>query len=336
MIRDELLFDKIEAYLRGKLPPADAAAFEAEIDADAELAALVKTQRLERQGLEWLVERDLLTKMNAWEREANSAGTSSGDRAPSRATAPVRVTFVRRWWAAGLAAALMIGVFGWWLLQPQDDIGGPSAVVTAPKAGQPAATPPAKLPKPAQKPPVSRPKEAEDRVAETPRPAPSDKPAPTIPTTKPPAPAAVDYAALASAYYRKGDFMQERDGTSGGNTPGYGQALDSYKSGKYTDVEKLLKPTLKSDPNALKNKELLAHSLYQRGQYTEALSYFRQLSGAKDKALAERSEWAMALTLLHLLPAQKALLTRTLDRIIAKPGHAFYEKAKELKGRTGD
>ena len=63
MNRDELLFDKIESYLRGKLPPAEAAAFEAELAADPELAALVKTQRLEREGLEWLVERDLMAKM---------------------------------------------------------------------------------------------------------------------------------------------------------------------------------------------------------------------------------------------------------------------------------
>lgn len=333
MHRDELLFDKIESYLRGKLPPAEAAAFEAEIAADPELAALVKTQRLEREGLEWLVERDLLAKMNIWEREVSSSGSSSSSPA-------MRVSFVRRWWAVGIAALLILGAFGWWLMQPQADIGGPQPIVTVPKTKPPVTTPPSGKPKPSQKPPTSQPKddEADDRVADKPTTSPS-KTSPTVkPETRPTVPtkpAEPNYPALAATYYREQDFMTKNGGSASGSneSPGYGQALDSYKSGKYGDVEKLLKPVLKNKPDALQTKELLAHSLYQRGQYAEALTYFRQLSGAKDKALAERSEWATALTLLHQMPAQKATLVRTLDKIIAKPGHAFNTKARELKGK---
>jgi len=334
-MHDELLFDKIEAYLKGQLPSSEAAAFEAEIAADTELAMLVKTHRLERQGLEWLVERDLLTKMNVWERESNSENHSGEARGADRGDG-MRVSFVRRWWAAGIAAALMLGVFGWWLLQPQADVGGPPAVVTVPKPRPPASTTPKPKSRPSQKPPASQQEDAgeDDRVTESP--APSTRPNTPTPTVKPPAPApaTVDYAALAATFYRKDDFLKEtQNGTAGGDSPGYGQALDSYKSGKYTDVEKLLKPALKNVPNGLKAKELLAHSLYQRGQYSEALNWFRQLAGSGDKALAERSEWAAALTLLHQMPAQKAQLERALDKIIARPGHAFYAKAKELRGR---
>jgi len=327
MHRDELLFDKIEAYLRGKLPPAEATAFEAEIAADPELAALVKTQRLEREGLEWLVERDLLAKMNTWEREVSGSSSSS----PA-----MRVSFVRRWWAVGVAALLILGAFGWWLMQPQADIGGPQPIVTVPKTKPPVTTPPSNKPKPAQKPPTSQPKPDESDDWVTDKPALPSKTSPSAkPENKPPSPAQPNYPALAATYYREQDFMTKNGGsTSGSNeSPGYGQALDSYKSGKYGDVEKLLKPVLKNKPDAPQTKELLAHSLYQRGQYAEALTYFRQLSGAKDKALAERSEWATALTLLHQMPAQKATLVRTLDKIIAQPGHAFNTKARELKGK---
>lgn len=334
LMHDELLFDKIEAYLKGQLPSSEAAAFEAEIAADPELAMLVKTHRLERQGLEWLVERDLLAKMNAWERESNGERDSGETSAANRGGA-MRVSFVRRWWAAGAAAALMLGVFGWWLLQPQADIGGPPAVVTVPKTKPPASATPKPKPRPSQKPPASQQEDAaaDDQVAESP--APSPRPNTPAPTVNPPAPASttVDYSALAATYYRRDDFLKETQGATGGDAPGYGQALDSYKSGKYTDVEKLLKPALKNMPNGLKAKELLAHSLYQRGQYGEALNWFRQLAGSGDKALAERSEWAAALTLLHQMPAQKAQLERALDKIIAKPGHTFYAKAKELRGR---
>ncbi len=328
MHRDEHLFDKIETYLRGQLTPAEATAFEAEIAENPELAAQVKLHRLERRGQEWLVERDLLAKMNAWEREANSSGTTQ-----SHATTELHVSFVRRWWAVGVAAALILGIFGWWLLQPQADIGGAPPIVSAPKSKPPAATPPKTTPRPSQKPPTSQPKEEEDaRVAETLKPTPvipTPKPEakPTAPTTKP---AVVDYPALAATYYREEDFIQ-KSGNGAGDAPGYGQALDSYKSGKYADAEKLLKPILKLNPNALKTKELLAHSLYKKKQYDAAIPYFRELANSKDKAIAERSEWALALTVLQKMPAQKALLNRTLDKILAKPGHAFYGKASQLK-----
>ncbi len=324
MHRDEHLFDKIETYLRGQMLPAEAAAFEAEMAADPELAAQVKLHRLERQGQEWLVERDLLAKMNVWEREAEKPVS----------VAPMRVSFVRRWWAVGVAATLILAVFGWWLLQPQADIGGaPPIVTTTPKPKPPATTPPKTTPKPSQKPPTSQPKDKDDdRVAET------TKPAPVIPTPKPEAkppaaatkPAVVDYPALAAAYYREEDFIKKSDGGAG-DAPGYGQALDSYKSGKYADAEKLLKPILKLNPNALKTKELLAHSLYKKKQYDAAIPYFRELANSKDKAIAERSEWALALTALQKMPAQKVLLNRTLDKILARPGHAFYQKAAQLK-----
>lgn len=247
----------------------------------------------------------------------------------------MRVRFVRRWWAVGVAAALFLAVFGWWLLQPQADIGGPSPVATAPKTKTPTATPPKKTPRPSQKPSAAQPEE-DDRMAgqsapskTTPAPQPDTQPA------SPSKPAEPDYPALAATYYREQDFIPKNGGTTGrSESPGYGQALDSYKSGKYTDVEKLLKPTLKNDPDALKTKELLAHSLYRRGQYAEALTYFRQLATSQDKTIAERSEWAMALTLLHQMPAQKTLLIRTLDKILAKPGHGFYNKAKALRERV--
>lgn len=334
MNRDEHLFDKIETYLRGQLTPAEATAFEADIAADPELAALVKLHRLERRGQEWLVERDLKAKMSTWEREAEQ----------TRPPASLRPTFVRRWWVVtqsvmarnaliGAAAALMLGIFGWWLLQPQADVGGPPPLVTAPKPKPPVATPPKTTTKPSQRPPLSPPKnEDDDRVTETAKPAPVI-PAPK-PQTKPPAPttqpAVIDYPALAANYYRENDFIP-KSGSTSAESPGYGQALDSYKSGKYADAEKLLKPILKLNPNALKTKELLAHSLYKKKQYDAAIPYFRELANVRDKAIAERSEWALALALLHKMPAQKQALNQVLDKISAKPGHAFYQQATRLK-----
>ncbi|MCB0573416.1 MAG: hypothetical protein KDC61_02475 [Saprospiraceae bacterium] len=313
MSRDERLFDKIEAYLRGKLPAEEAAAFEAEMSADAELSRQVRAQRIELQGLEWLVERDLRTKMDAWEREVEQAPT------------PLRVSFVRRWWVGGAAAMLVLALFGWWLLQPrQTDIGGPQPIVSTPDpATSPQDTPVKNVPQPPRKAPQKQP----DRIAEKSSPKP---PVVTKPQPVTPAPPATDYPALAAAYYRDQDFM-DASAAATGESPLYGQALDRFKSGNYAAAEKLLAPVIKLNPNALKTKELLAHSLYKGGRYDAALPYLRELAASKDKSVAERSEWAMALTLLHRMPGQKPLLDRVLDKITSRPGHAFYRQADELK-----
>ena len=48
---DEIIFHKIEDYLRERLSPQDRADFESDMAADAELAALVQRQKQENQAL---------------------------------------------------------------------------------------------------------------------------------------------------------------------------------------------------------------------------------------------------------------------------------------------
>jgi TolA-binding protein len=233
---------------------------------------------------------------------------------------------------------MILGAAGWWLLQPQTPTGGAPPVVAAPKPHPPAATKTPATPKPTPKPPARRPQEESDeaRTVDALPPA-SPQRIPPLPPAQQPAspPVSPDYSALAAAYYREEDFIPGSAAATANEPPGYGQALERYRSGQYADAEKLLKPLVQLTPKSLKTKELLAHSLYKKGQYDAAITQFRDLSASADKAVAERSEWAMALTLLHRMPAKKTLLHRALDKIIARPGHAYYPKAKELKNKIG-
>ena len=86
---------------------AETATFEAELARDAELAALVQQHRLERQGLELLVERELFTKMNAWDRE-----TELFQKAQPRRDVLRPMTWVMR-----VAAVLVLAAFGYWMVE---------------------------------------------------------------------------------------------------------------------------------------------------------------------------------------------------------------------------
>lgn len=64
---DEKLFKKIDDYLKGRLTSKGNFDFEKEIEANPALAVLVDKQRVEEEGMEYLVEKDLIQKMKDWE-----------------------------------------------------------------------------------------------------------------------------------------------------------------------------------------------------------------------------------------------------------------------------
>lgn len=329
MTRAEQRFEQIEQYLRRQMSPEAAAAFEADMAADPDLAELVQQHRLERQGLELLVERDLLAKMQSWDRETALLQTVTS---PRRAGAsPLKVLFR----AAAIAAVFVTAFFGWWLLR---DSGSGNLDETPPIAETPAKdkkkNPVIRKPAPVK---PSAPKTAPYKEAE-----PDDEMAAQEQSRQPERPApieeipesagAVDYAALAGDFYRERDFIPPK-GSKGGGSASYNQALDNYRDGRLGNVITQLKPSLSQGNDALLRRELLGHTYYKNGQFDAAFEEFRALAAAGQQPYAQRAEWAMALTLLHQLPAKKALFDRVLGSILADSGHPFYGQAKALQAR---
>ncbi len=65
---EDLLHEKIEAYLLGQLPADEVEAFASRIAADAGLAKQVEIQRAALLGLERLAERSLHAQFNRWDK----------------------------------------------------------------------------------------------------------------------------------------------------------------------------------------------------------------------------------------------------------------------------
>jgi tetratricopeptide (TPR) repeat protein len=338
----EALFEKIESYLRGKMNPAERAAFESDMARDAALAALVQQHRLERQGLELLVERDLMAKMRAWDAAA-AVQTAEMTARTGGGAAKQRPLLWLRW----AAVFLLFAGGGWWASQFLESDRTVASIPSTKKEKSKKTTPPAPSskkpdaatyndPKPER---IEAPKGIEDKTLVT---IPESKglrtqATPTPPqehktSEAPPASPAVDYAALADDLYESAAWTHTRE-QAGADEPLYGRALTSYRSGDFTQVKKLLEPALRLNKDAVKTKELLAHALYRDGRYGESVSYFSELSRSNTKSIAERADWALALALLQQMPTKQPLLEKVLDKIAATPGHLYSGKAKALKSR---
>lgn len=313
---EEVLFYKIEAYLRGQLPPPEARAFEAEMAADPGLAALVRRQYVERQALDLLAERQLRADMNAWERTAPPDVVPVVSKARNGWS---RTAGILRWAAAVLALAAA----GWWIFQRQSpgESPDPAIVQTPPPLARPNTSPETKTP----------PRPPERKTPATP----SREPAvgqPPERTTAAPSVSAPDYAALADEFYRERDFFPAPS-KGGQSAAGYDRALRDFQDGHYSDVAPRLQPGKIADPKNLNVQELLAHAQLKNRQYDAAIAAFQEMANSRQQPYADRAEWALALTCLRQMPRRQALLNRTLNQILAKPNHAFYGKAKALRER---
>jgi hypothetical protein len=108
MYTDDVLLDKIEDFLQGKLSEKDAIDFENQIKSDSKLAETVEKLRLHQQGVELLFKQELKTKMQAWEKASPMALLPKG--------VPFWLTL--KFWLINLLAFLSL--VGCWFFWPKN------------------------------------------------------------------------------------------------------------------------------------------------------------------------------------------------------------------------
>lgn len=119
---DAALLGKIDDYLSGKLPPDEAAALKQQAANDPEVAETIEFVRLEREGMELILEENLRDKMEKWEEELPPQGPRYG-------------------WILGAALVLLTAVAVWqWNLRSHEGMPTPppssAPTNTAPPPGQ--------------------------------------------------------------------------------------------------------------------------------------------------------------------------------------------------------
>lgn len=307
---DENLFEQIEAYLGGKLTQEEADRFEQQMAADSALQELVETHRFEREGLEYLVEEDLLEKIAQWERETPLA------RSPKSR---------KKWWRGGGlgALAIILLITGWWVLQNDDP-------------------PPVNNPLPRELPESSESAPSEEETSEQPVVTTPDAPEMKVQKDDNPVKRFPEYLAISKNNYTVPEYF---NGSSVRNIPD-GSALsrvdslilDFNKAKNKREYDRVIRDLRKLNPEEAPQQyelaqELLGHAYYKANRFPEAVVVFQSLIAKTPiPGFREQFEWYLLLSLIPDYPVHRQRVDSLLNQMIERdPAHGFKASAIELQ-----
>lgn len=334
---EEQLYDKIEAYLLGELPPGEAEAFARQVEDDPALADQVELHRLEHDAMEVLLERELRNDVLEWIREVKeSDATGMGGTAlpvPEEGIRPQAIP-MRRWlWLAAIlvGAALVSILFIW---QPWLAPSSPAIEQQEP--------PPVEAPSPEQGPVVQT--DGELPVAEQQSPAPKKETPVSEPQQQRPEPKP-GLLALADEVFDdpfSSELRGRPDSPPSAGASLYVRAVAAYKTGKYERTRQLARQVPDTDADYGDARLLIGMSFYRQGRYQDAATAFRRI--LIDEAVApdddmlrdlirQSAEWNLMVSLLAQGPPTRQAAGQLLDKITGEADHGFQQKAQEVRNR---
>lgn len=309
---DEQLTSKIEAWLQGKLPADEAAAFQAQVAADPALAEEVDLHRLTLRAMEHLSEQHLQQNVLAWIEGVNIDGF---EEEPEKKPELLKIsTTYRNWFRVAAALLFLAGAFVFYQLWKS----------SAEK--QRIASLEVEI------------KQRDSLLFEL-KQRTSD-------------PAQIDSLSLENAQLRQQLQEATQSTGKPAASPGpfayYTKPKDlggTIRMGEESPVEQLLKEgdiffqksdlkqaedkaraALKIDSTDRDALRLLAHSLFNQHRFWEAEVEFEKMQKgyAQSSARAKEAEW-------NRLLCYRALSAAALDSILNDPSHLYHAKAKMMK-----
>lgn len=314
-------FYRIEAYLRGELPPDEKAAFEAELKGDPALAEEVALHRLRNKVAELIVEDDLRAEASKWnaewkEQEEKPPAPGKKGRLP--------------WWAiTGIAVALT--ALAWLLFRMARPTPGPPEKVGAEQTmpGDEPALEEGLQPQdslPAQQGGPQGPRKGlqenqpEQRLTLPDKPAPSGKP-----RQDGPAPQAVAAQFLQEPPVFAGEAVRSRD--AAGQRFKAATALLLQKNYRAAiDSLRTFQPGSQFYPDARYN---IGCAYYAQGNYRSAIPFLKTSAENEAYLYAGHARWYLSLSLLAI--NDKTAAAEQLDEIAKDPKGDFYEKTRRLQ-----
>ncbi len=308
MNKDE--YTRIEDYLLGKLSEADARMVERRAETDREFARELQLQKDILEGIELAGDEHMRAKIAGIDRALAQKGFFGPD---GQISTPDRSGFgaylYRFRWAAAATVLLLLTAGLWWLFAPE------TPPQQASQQTHPA-TPPA-LPK-ADAPPETTPTVP---IAET---------APATPRRQPKA--ASPYLALARSEWSTPDFSNLR-AIARTTSDTLSQAVAAFQKKEYGKAIELLAPFTPDYPNYWPASEVYAHACFLSGKTEAATWRFRQIADSGELPFSERADWYLLLCELTRFPEGKAAFEEQLNKILADPGHPYFEAAQGLAER---
>lgn len=241
----DAIFDKIEAWLSGELPESEAQTFEAEIAADAGLAAQVERHRRGRKALDRLAEQALQGEMTQWQQTLDNLPKPPDD------ALPISGTLNGPHWILGGLLLIVLGGLAYWFW--------PSANI---ESGNP----------PAQEtiPPQTK---TEVPVAVTP----SDDPVNEVKTQEDKHSPKLIAMAEANLSELRGAILQQYGQTMGDDdeeNPFFTAGVQAFKQNDFKIAKKELLQVIKTDDYFASAQEMLAFIYFREKNYPKAVQCF--------------------------------------------------------------
>lgn len=303
-------FYKVEAYIKGQLSEKEKKAFEQRIDQSPELAAQVEQQRLELEGLEYLLEKDLRSKMQHWK----------FDSAKSKPR-------YNPWIIVLIIIILAVSGIFYIATQKQNH-----PTIPSPRKQEESPQPSTKMEErettesPKKRPPVAN----EQRTIEA---APAE-------------PSSSDqnrYLALAENTYTLPEHLSSnlKSAEPTGKTAqtALEGGIEAFSSGDYPQALASFQKVIQEDSSSNERYELayewMAHTHFKMQDYEKAADKFRTIVNSGYAAfIKDRAEWYLLLSMLPNYPERKEETEALIEKMTEPENYHLYEdSAKALSDR---
>jgi hypothetical protein len=312
---DDTTFNKIEAWLSGELPQAEALAFEAEMASDAALSAEVERHRHGRLALDRLAEQSLQLDFTQWRKSIHDIPSPPPDALPA---ADNRKKRTGRWLTGGLL--LLVAGIIWFMTHP------PAQKPPDNGANQENATP--------TKPDVPV---ANNTPAVNPG-APNDpgQNKTILPPNNPQISRTDDPQLVALANTRLSGF-QDAIRQQYGQTMGdddvenafFKAGVKAFLQNPPRGAKKNLLQVPPSDPAYAASQEMLAWLFFQEKNYPEAARRYELYAS---KNVNPESDWRLVQFYLADYQHHKVDFWKKMDEILDPPSeHRYHQNAQQLK-----
>jgi Anaphase-promoting complex, cyclosome, subunit 3 len=322
---DDILFDTIEAYIKGDLSPSEKQAFEIEIANNNDLATAVAMHRLEHEGMEHILETDLRQKMTSWETDSPPPTKRDDDR-------PFKRRFSKWTVVAGVG---LVALFVGYIYTKMSNLTmrmPPSQPNTEPlqydSTGRILNPNPIDTSKP---PVVDNEKTPSVKMPEKPvfkeNTKDLDKKEVNITQNNAPQIKEVDYETLAETAYQEPSLTTLR-----GSNPSdaLSEASDAFSEKKYQKAIDALKNVPTADAQYAKSRVITAHAYFKLKQYEKAIPAFKELIKI-GKPYSEDAQWYLILCYLTNHSNNKSAIDTNLKSILSDSLHLHFDDAQTLK-----
>ena len=320
---NEQLHEKIDAYLNGQMPAGEVASFEADIQANPELAGEVNLHRIGLLATDRLAELDMKEKFRRWRTEMETEPPPSP---PPTKKPPQRISL-----HIFVIALLLLLAGAFWLWQYFEN-----------KLEQERNS--RKQTEQALFDANLRIEELEAEVKRMQEDFQKNAPpgnggnnngavVVTTPTQQAQAWAALDQAVKELRPYAK--ELDEEVRSAKSNTPTIenrlAEANKAIKENRMDDAEKILEGIAPTDPLYAGALKMLPYIYVHRKKYKEAVAaYQAYLDKSKDSDI-DKTDWNRAVFYLADYPNHKQDFQNLLDKMLKDPDHSYHNRAVSLQ-----